>query len=412
MRVLFISNTFPPAYTGGAEVANYHTCRGLTRHGIDCSVLVVNNRMPWPVNKWYEIDGIPVHLVSFTTFWRYAWRDVLDWRVYRRVRTELRQLKPDLVYISNVSGSSLAPYLACRIIGVPVVSVLHDLWLLCPNNMLYRADGSFCDPKQNPDGCRDCFRRYDFWGDIPYRRAVFAKLTSHVKLFISPSQALIDRHVEAGYSPGRFRLIRYGLREHVPEEPHHASVRQIVDTAYQYRTVAFAGGGVEIKGSRILLQAIPLLLSKIEHLRIIVAGAGDKEILAEFGQYASAVQVLGGVPFREMRSLFAAADLTIVPSVWHENSPVVIYENFQVGTPVVGSDFGGIPELINDRKTGYLFPVGNAGALAERVIYHFTRPAYERRQMRQSCTEEARTNLTLENNIEGTLQVYQEALNI
>lgn len=410
MRVLFITNTFPPGYTGGAEVANYHTCRGLLRRGLDCSVLFVNGRMPWPVNKWYELDGIPVHQVNFSTFWRQAWGDVFDWRVFRTVRAELRRLKPDLAYIANVSGASLAPYLACRAVGVPVVSILHDLWLLCSNNMLYRSDGSFCDPRQSPVGCRNCFRRYDFWADMPHRRALFAKLTSNVKVFISPSQALIDRHVEAGYSPDRFRLVRYGLKAYIPGQPRHPAVRQIVDTAPQYRTIVFAGGGVEIKGSRVLLEAIPIMLRNVERLRIVVAGVGDEQLLAGFARYTPAVQMLRRVPFREMRSLFAAADLTITPSVWHENSPVVIYENFQVGTPIVGSDFGGIPELIRDGKTGYLFPVGDAAALAEKVIRHFARPALERRRMRQDCVREARTRLALEQHIEGTLQVYREVL--
>jgi glycosyltransferase involved in cell wall biosynthesis len=410
MRVLFVTNTFPPGYTGGAEVANYHTCQGLLRQGVDCSVLSINTRLPGAVNKWYEIDNILVHHVNFDTFWRHAWRDVFDWRVYRVVQAELRRLKPDLVHIYNVSGASLAPYVACRVMGVPVVNTLHDLWLLCPNNMLYRNDGSFCDPRQNSGGCRDCYRRYDFWGDIPRRRAVFARLTSNVNAFISPSQALIDRHVEAGYVPDRFRLVRLGFKEHIPEEPRHPGVRWVVATAPQHRTVVFAGGGVEIKGARVLLQAIPIILRNVERLRVVVAGAGDDQLLAQFDQYVPDVRVLGRVPFKEMRHLFAVADLTIIPSVSHENSPVVIYENFHVGTPVVGSAFGGIPELIRDGETGYLFPVGDATALAERVTHHFARPAHERRRMRQSCVREVRTRLTLEKHIEGTLQVYQEVL--
>jgi len=153
-----------------------------------------------------------------------------------------------------------------------------------------------------------------------------------------------------------------------------------------------------------------MMLRHIERLRVVVAGVGEERFLVQFHQYAPAVHVLGWVPFGEMRALFAAADLTIIPSVWHENSPVVIYENFHVGTPVVGSAFGGIPELIREGETGYLFPVGDAAALAERVILHFARPAYERRRMRQRCIEEVRTHLTLEKHIEGILQVYREAL--
>jgi len=59
MRVLTVANSFPPVgYMGGAEVSNYHTCRGLIQGGVDCSVLVLNNRVSEMVNVWYELDGI------------------------------------------------------------------------------------------------------------------------------------------------------------------------------------------------------------------------------------------------------------------------------------------------------------------------------------------------------------------
>ena len=124
MRVLFLTNTFPPGYTGGAEVANYHICRGLIRRGVRCSILVVNNRMAEPSDEWYELDGIPVHRVDFHTKKRRPVTDVFDWRVYRAVRAELRRLKPDLIHVQNVSGATLAPYVACRTMKVPVVSII------------------------------------------------------------------------------------------------------------------------------------------------------------------------------------------------------------------------------------------------------------------------------------------------
>lgn len=411
MRILFIANTFPPGYTGGAEVANYHTCRGLIRRGISCSMLVLNNRHATPLDEWYELDTIPVHRVyTPPPKKRTAWNDVFDWRIYLAALKELRRLKPDIVHIHNVSGATLAPYLACRTLGTPVVNTLHDLWLLCPNNMRYQQDGSLCDPRQNPTGCDICLRRYDYWGVIPKRQERFAKLTANVRFFISPSQALIERHVEAGYERERFRLVRLGFESHSPEAPEHSGVQYIVETRQNYQTLLFGGGGVEIKGARVVLQALPMLLRHVERLRLVVAGGGEASLLELFRQYEPAVHLLGHVPFKEMRHLFSAADLTLVPSVCHENSPVIIFENYQVGTPVIGSAMGGIPELIKDHKTGYLFPVGNAAFLSERVIMHFARPANERRQMRQRCMEEVHTNLSLSQHIDGIINIYNEVL--
>jgi glycosyltransferase involved in cell wall biosynthesis len=313
--------------------------------------------------------------------------------------------------MTNMSGATLAPYVACRRAGTPVVNMLHDLWLLCPNNMLYRADGSLCNPAEGHGRCRQCFRRYDFWGDIPYRRSVFAALTSNVRLFIAPSQALIDRHMAAGYEPDRFRLVRHGMHSEFAPSIVQPDVRRIVATQPAYQTLLFAGGGIEIKGAGVVLRAVPDLLARWPQLRLVVAGGGEAHYLKQFNQYAPRVQMLGPVLFQDMKYLMASADLMLVPSTCHENSPMTILESLQVGTPSVGSDFGGIPELIRHDETGYLFPVNDAAALAAMIDQHFMRRPEQRRRMRQACVRIAQTQFTLDNHIDGILNVYCEALN-
>ena len=101
-----------------------------------------------------------------------------------------------------------------------------------------------------------------------------------------------------------------------------------------------------------------------------------------------------------------------MPSVWPENSPVVIYENFQVGTPVVGSAIGGIPELIEPNKTGYLFPPNDAAGMVARVVEHMQRPPVERRRMRQACAAVGRTRWTLDKHLDQIEGVYAEVLGV
>lgn len=411
MRVLVISPQFPPlGHIGGAEVSAYHTCKGLQAQGVPCSVLVVNNRCSSAMDERYSYEAIPVHRLCFSTHRRTRWGDVFDHRIYRAVKREIRRVRPDIVHIHNASGSSLAPYLAAYGEHVPVVNTLHDLWLLCPNNMLYRSDGTFCDPGHRPRGCRDCFRRYDFWGDVPYRRALFAALTSGVKLFVSPSQAVIDRHVEAGYAPERFRLVRLGFAPQAADVPTHWGVQSVLQAeGPRYPTLVFAGGGIVIKGAEVLLDALPDLIQGVEQLRVVIVGGGEGRLLDRFRTYSPVVDVLGKVPFTDMRTLLGNADLTLVPSVCHENSPVVIYESYQMGTPVVGSRFGGIPELIQERQTGYLHLKGDSAGLTKAVVAHFARPPHERREMRQACYRAVTTHLSLASHIEAMMGVYAEA---
>ena len=344
MKVLTISNFFPPNYNGGAENSAYHTCLALLEQGIDCQVLTINHRASKSVDRTYQYDNIPVQQVEFAFSPSPSrLKDLFDWRIFRRVQKTLKNLKPDIVHIHNTSGTSLAPYVACRLAGIPVVNTLHDFWLLCPCNLLYQRDGTFCDPRQYPQGCNKCFQRYDYWADVPHRRRIIAKLTSNVKTFITPSQAVIEKHIWAGYDPQRFRWIPHIVSKMSLKPTNDPAVKDIVETAANYRTLLFVGGGIKIKGVRVLIDALPKLIRHIENLRVVVAGGGEEHYLRQLAHFEPIVQVLGRVPNKEVQHLYASADLTLVLSTCHETSSMVTYENHQHGTPIVGSNFGGVP---------------------------------------------------------------------
>jgi glycosyltransferase involved in cell wall biosynthesis len=412
VRVLLLSNYFPPHYLGGAEVVVYNTCRGLRKRSVEASVLIVNGRMPHARNVHRLVQDVPVHEMTHEPYLLYN-RMVQTWdpRVYRDVLSELRRVRPDLVHVHNVSGASLAPFAACHRLGIPVVLTLHDFWLLCPNNMLYRGNGLLCDPAGQASGCGQCFRRYDYWADIPQRRRVFAHLVRNVRLFVSPSQKLADLHVAAGYDRDRFRVVPNAIEPASFEPPSDPRVRAVIRERGLHRTLLFAGALVEIKGVPTLIEAVPLLARYVDRFRLIVAGEGEEQLaeaLRQVGQ--SSVKLLGRVPFQEMRALYAAADLTVLPSTCYENSPMVIYESLLAGTPVLGSDIGGIPELIEDGVTGYTFPPGDAVALTAEVVQHLSRSALERRRMRRRCAEQARAELTLDRHLDRLQRVYAEAM--
>jgi glycosyltransferase involved in cell wall biosynthesis len=409
MRVLFVCNHFPPDYTGGAEVSLYHTCRGLMADGSACRVLHINNRRTSTDQEWHDVDGIPVHRIQFATRW--PWQEVVDRRIVAAVRREVQDFHPDLVHIHNVSGSSLAPYVACNQESIPTVGSLHDYWLLCPNNLLYREDGTTCDPAEYSEGCGRCLRRYDYWADVPARRSLFARLTRDARLFISPSQALIAEHVAAGYSPARFRLVQHGIEDRpIPTEGISQEVAGACKAAQTRPMLLFAGGGVEIKGAKTLLRALPLLHDAVQDALIVIAGGGDAATLQAFRRAGSHVLILGKVPFLQMRALYAAADLVLFPSVCLDNSPMVIYEAFQTGTPVVGAAIGGVPELVRPGERGMLFEPDDAEGLAQRVAQHFAKTADERRRMRHNCRRYAHDCLSLSRHVSAMRRVYDEAL--
>jgi glycosyltransferase involved in cell wall biosynthesis len=291
------------------------------------------------------------------------------------------------------------------------VVTLHDLWLLCPNNMLYRGDGLLCDPAEPTKHCRKCFRRYDFWGAIPCRRWVFAQMVRNVRCFITPSARLRDLHVRAGYNSARFRVLKYGIEPTIFETPMTTtSFGPDVNDLHSNRLV-FAGAIVESKGIGTVIKALPLLIKYIDGFQLVVIGDGEETFLAQLRPYTPMpVNLLGKIPFGEMMNLYATAGLTLMPSIIEENSPLVVYESLLAGTPVLGAAIGGIPELIEEGRTGYLFRPGDPTDLAEKAILHFARSTPERRTMRQRCRAYALANLTLERHVAGLLDIYREAI--
>ncbi len=409
MRVVFLSHTFVPDYIGGAEVSLYHTCRGLQARGYDCVVLAVNSRGRERADQWYEVDGIPVHRLTWITKKRRALTDLLDARLLPPLYNDLRRLQPDIFHLHNVAQATMAPFVAARLTNTPTVCTLHDHWLLCPGDMLYRADGSLCDPATNPEGrCGLCYRRYEFWADLPQRKQWLARLSQNVRRFISPSQALIDLHVAGGFDRARFHHLPNALAAPDWQEPRHEQVIAACRAAQSRPTIVFSGGGVHNKGADVVTRAIPGLLAAIPDLQLVIAGPGEPEYFQTWARYAPAVRVVGIVPFHEMRSLFAAADLTLMASVWPENSPMTIYENYQVGTPVLVSAVGGIPELVDEGKTGYLFARNDHDALVAQAALHFQRPPHERRRMRHACLIAARTRWTLAQHLDRIEALYAE----
>jgi len=277
--------------------------------------------------------------------------------------------------------------------------------------MLYRGDGVLCDPAEPAKHCRKCYRRYDFWGDIPWRRWVFAQMVRNVRRFITPSGRLRDLHVRAGYDSTRFRVLKYGIAPSLFEMPTITTRLGLDVHGFHSNRLLFAGVIVEIKGIGTVIEALPSLIKYIDDFQLLVAGSGEETFLAQLRSYTPmSVHLLGKVPFVEMINLYATAGLTLMPSIIEENSPLVVYESLLAGTPVLGADIGGIPELIEEGHTGYLFTPGDPADLAEKAILHFARSAPERRAMRQHCRAYALANLTLERHVDGLLDIYREAI--
>ena len=291
-RVLTLCNWFPPRYVGGAEVSAFYTVHGLKQRGYDVRVLSIWARGTESSESMHEFRGIPVHEVLLARDGGGPAPELFDRRVYQHVLDEINEFKPDLVHMHNISGASLAPFAACRQAGVRVVQTLHDYWLLCAANMLYQTDGALCHSTSQWSCCGRCYRHYDHWADVPFRRKLFSIASSSVRRFITPSGALRDLHVRSGYDPARFSVVPYGITPDVQiattDAPDRAAtsarLRQLIADRSD-NVVLFCGVLVETKGLDTLVDAAPLMQQYAGPLQLWIAGGGE-------GRYVEKLQSL------------------------------------------------------------------------------------------------------------------------
>jgi glycosyltransferase involved in cell wall biosynthesis len=405
-RVLFVSNLFPPAVEGGAEIIAFSEASRLAAGGMDVAVLAGTfadqEREPGSIDV-DEMNGVPVYRVSVPpldfheNFYRPA--------TARYLRAVMSAHRPEVVHFHNAYrlGANLIP--TAKEAGAKILVTLHDHWGFCFKGMALRNDGQVCpDPRE----CAVCdpWVRPESGPALPIRlrRDYVAWCLEQADLLIAPSEYLANAYRTAGMNVPIERL-SYGVDlAAVPAEAKPAS--QMV----RFICLAYLG---EHKGIPVLLEAAERLASDRSiagQWSLTIAGPGHlaerlKEDIAN-GRFAGAVQYLGQVSRDRAIELIKTSDVLVLASVWPENEPVTLLEAIASGTAQLASRIGGIPGLIEDEKSGLLFEPGNADDLVEKMRRYISNPALaiqhgDWNTSRRSDFDEART-------IERLQQFYRD----
>jgi len=152
-----------------------------------------------------------------------------------------------------------------------------------------------------------------------------------------------------------------------------------------------------------LLLNLPKLL-KDPGFRFEIAGSGEmEEAWRDLAIQDSRVRFHGFVTGAEKERLFEEADVFLLPSIWYDNSPVVIYESFSFGLPVIASRIGGIPELIKDGENGLLIAPGDINELVAAINNLWNQPKLLNQLSRQAYV--ASQTYTFELHLEKFLKI-------
>jgi len=275
---------------------------------------------------------------------------------YTMIRRILAQEKPNIVHVHNWRGFSSSLPDAVKSLGLPLVLTAHDYFMVCPKANLIRSSGRIC--LNQPPVCR------------LYKAARKLAIGNKPDVVTTPSQFVIDKLREHG-------LLRDTKAVSLPnaiglEDSHYS------EKNYDAVNILYVGPLVMHKGVHILIDAFKQLNHKNINLHI-VGGGLDAEKFKRMAGTDSRIVFHGFVPEEELVLLYKKAHIMVVPSIWYETFGRIIIESFKYGTPVVASNIGGIPEIIENGSNGLLFEPGNIGELKDTLAGLIENPSELRR---------------------------------
>jgi glycosyltransferase involved in cell wall biosynthesis len=160
------------------------------------------------------------------------------------------------------------------------------------------------------------------------------------------------------------------------------------------------------KGHRYLFQAVNALAAEIPDLRVLLLGDGDRALIEGLiNEWALQDRVVFAGYRRDVAACMKAMDLLVHPSL-SESFGQVLVEAMAVGTPVIATNVGGVPEIVTHDETGLLVPSHNAVALASAIRRLYVDPQ-RRAQLAQAGQQSVRKRFVAENMIQGYVEVYR-----
>jgi glycosyltransferase involved in cell wall biosynthesis len=364
MRILLANKFFRPG--AGAETAFFATRRLLmdAGHEVIDFAMASDANLPSPYSRHfapersYEAGGSRLRRV------RDALASVYSPAARHAIRRLIAEHRPDVAHLHNIYHQltlSIVDELVEQ--GVPVVLTLHDYKIVCPGYTLYANGGR----------CRRCVTGHPFHA-VRHRCVKGSRAASalaSVETAIARARGSY-RKVDAVISPSRF-LAEMAATQ-VPAERIHVipnflpveSLPTPLPPADRERSVLFAGRLDEVKGIRPLLDAF--LHHDTDGLRLVVAGDGPlRDLVTAAADRSDKVDYVGRIDHDDVQRRLASSVALVLPALWEENNPMIVLEARAAGTPVIVSDGGGLPEMVEDGVDGLLCDARDPAAIARAV---------------------------------------------
>ena len=388
MHILKIIHGYPPQYNAGSEVYSQSICTELSKyHKVSVFTREENPYIPcFSIREEKINENLTLYLVNHP-----QGKDSYKHQKMDNVFTSLLEnLQPDIAHIGHLNHLSTGLVDVLNQFKIPIIYTLHDFWLMCPRGQfLTRSIGEvkdnfqLCTHQDDRKCAIKCYKVYfsgvedneledikqwETW--IHQRMKEIKKIVSKIDLFIAPSKYLKNRFEEDFYIPKeKIIYLDYGF----PTK--YLLPTQKITTNDPY-TFGYIGTHIPSKGVNLLIEAF----KKIEQPAILkIFGRDNGQSTKALRNMASSsknrIDFLGEYMNQNLANdVFSKVDCIVVPSIWGENSPLVIHEAQACKIPVITADFGGMKEYVAHNVNGLLFKHRDINSLVEQLNFAISNP--------------------------------------
>ena len=332
-------------------------------------------------------------------------RSIYSPEVKRALQKEIRDTKPDLVYVLHfVNKLSPSVIRGAKQMGLPVVVRLSDYFLLCPRFDFLRGK-RICEDCLTK-GYRCCIKNRCVKGSLFASAVRVLAMKIHaamgvyddVDAFVTPSRFLRDELARNGFSENRLHWI-----------PTFSTGPRSVDNVPVGSYGLYFGRIAAEKG----VDAVVRAYERMPERQVLFVGDDATEDAVRLKQYVAArgLKNITFAGFRqgdELEDAIRSARFVLVPSIWYDNLPNTALEAFRNAKPVIASDIGSLTELVTDGENGYLFQPGNVDELVERIERLDDDELVKR--MGAKCLELSKDRFSEQRHCDELLSVFDEAI--
>lgn len=313
------------------------------------------------------MNGVEVYRIPYSNlYWfgdlnkrksvieKVAWRikDINNYQQYKILKELLISLKPDILHSQNLPGISLAAWNVAHDLEIPIVHTLRDFSLLDPVS-------------------------------IKFYSKMYTKITTRhsekVNTVIGITKDVLKKHLDQGlFSNAKTFVVPNAI-----QSIYNSALYEFDDTTMNKNGalhLGYFGQLKSIKGVGNLITAVKELDENIVEKLSVFGEGPEQDLFMDLAGRDTRIEFFGKIPKELVSEKMKEMDLIVVPSVWDEPFGRVIIEAYQVRTPVIASNIGGIPEVIYNPKED-LFDINSVDGIKEKIIKYNRKNINERKEL-------------------------------